>query len=142
MSTLCLCDQYVANEWNESLDSVLGAEDDSDAALAALGALRNKWAPDTRPELCEVATISDEQKELKEELLDLVTQLKARRRIIGEPCTLEELLDPEEWKLGRTPMDLKVEMLRSSGWYNGRWPWQEARLRRVRTVALTIKTPK
>ena len=96
MSTLCLCDQYVANEWNESLDSVLGAEDGSDAALAALGALCNKWAVDTRPELCEVATFSDEQKEVEEELLDLVAQLKVRRCIIGEPCTLEELLDPEE----------------------------------------------
>ena len=99
-----LGDLYVASEWNESLDSVLGAEDNSDAALAALDALRNKWAPDTRPELCEVATISNEHKRVEEELLDLVAQLKARRCIIGEPCTLEELLDPEEeQKIGEDP---------------------------------------
>ena len=75
---------------------VLGAEDNIDATLAALDALCNKWAPDTCPELCEVATISNEHKMVKEELLDLVAELKVWRHIIGEPCTLEELLDPEE----------------------------------------------
>ena len=114
--SLCLCDQYVANEWDESLDSVLGAEDGSDAALAALGALCNKWAIDSHPELCEVATFSDEQKEAEEELLDLVAQLKVQRCIIGEPCTLEELLDlEEEQEIGENPYaceDGDVEIVR------------------------------
>jgi hypothetical protein len=30
-----LGDQFIASEWNESLDSVLGAEEDTGAALAA-----------------------------------------------------------------------------------------------------------
>lgn len=86
------------------MDSVLGTEDNIDAALAALDALRNKWAPDTPSELCEVATISDEHSRVEEELLDLVAQLKVRRRIIGQPCTLEELLNPEEEReIGESP---------------------------------------
>ena len=38
-----LSDQFIANKWTDSLDSVLGAEEDTDVALAAL---HNKWAPD------------------------------------------------------------------------------------------------
>ena len=103
-----LGDQYVASEWNESLDTVLGAEDNSEVALAALDTLLNKWAPDTCSELCEVATISDEHKKVEEELLDLVAQLKIQRCIIGEPWTLEELLDPEEeQEIGEDPHELE-----------------------------------
>ena len=91
-----LGDQYVASKWNESLDSVLGAEDNIDAALAALDALHNKWAPDTPSESCKVATISNEHSKVEEELLDLVDQLQVQRCIVGQPCTLGELLDPEE----------------------------------------------
>ena len=40
-----LGDQYTAGEWDEPLDTVLGAEGDADAALAALAALHKKWAP-------------------------------------------------------------------------------------------------
>ena len=77
------------------------AEDDIGASLAALAALRNKWAPDTPSESCEAAETPDECNEVGGELLDLVTQLKDRRRIFGEPCTLDQLLDPaEEWEIG------------------------------------------
>ena len=91
-----LGNDYIATEWNESLDSVLRAEGDTGAALTALAALRNKWAPDTPSESCEVAKIPDECNKVEGELLDLVAQLKDRRRIFGEPCSLDELLDPEE----------------------------------------------
>ena len=50
----CLGDQYTAGEWDEPLDTVLGAEGDADAALAALAALCKKWPPS---ESCEVAKI-------------------------------------------------------------------------------------
>ena len=55
-----LGDQYISNEWNKSLDSVLRTEDDTDAALAALDALCNQWAPNGSFELCEVATTTKE----------------------------------------------------------------------------------
>ena len=87
---------YIANEWNESLDSVLRAEDDTSAALAALAALCKKWAPDTPSEPCEAAETPDECSEVEGELMGLVAELKARRCIFGKPCTLDELLDPEE----------------------------------------------
>ncbi len=88
-----LGDQYVASEWNGPLDSASGAEGDVDAALAAINAWRNKWAPD---DLCEVAMAPNAHSEVEEELLDLVAQLKAWRCIIGQPFTLDEMLDPKE----------------------------------------------
>ena len=42
-----LGDQYVASEWDGPLDSASGAEGDPDAALAAVNAWHNKWAPDS-----------------------------------------------------------------------------------------------
>lgn len=89
-----LGDQYVASEWNGPLDCALGAEGDVDAALAALDVWHNQWAPDSPPDLCNVAP--NDQNEVEEQLLDLVSQLKAWRRIAGQPCTLDEMLDPKE----------------------------------------------
>jgi len=92
---------YLTSEWNESLGSVLRAEYDISAALAALAALHNKWAADTPSESCEAAETPDEHNKIERELLDLVAQLKDQKHIFGEPCTLDELLDPEEeWKIG------------------------------------------
>ena len=94
----CLGDQYIASEWNEPLDSALGAEGDVSAALAAVNAWCNKWVPDS-----PVATIPDEHNNVEEELLELVAQLKAQRQIIGEPLTLDEMLDPvEEQEIGES----------------------------------------
>ena len=80
----------------EPLDLASGAEGDVNAALAAVNAWRNTWAPDSPSDLCEVTTNPDEHNEVEEELLDLVAQLKARRCITGQPFTLKELLDPTE----------------------------------------------
>jgi uncharacterized protein (DUF2249 family) len=92
----------MASEWDESLDSVLTVEDDIGAALAALDALRNKWAPNGPSELCKMTT--NEHQKVEEELLYLVAQLKQRRRIIGEPLALDDLLDPvEEREIGGIP---------------------------------------
>ena len=101
-----LGDQYIASEWNEPLDSASGAEGDVSAALAAVNVWRSKWAPDSAADFCdvpdsdpdfsEVDMAPDERNEIEEELLGLVAQLKSRRRISGQPVTLEELLDPTE----------------------------------------------
>ncbi len=107
----CLSDKYIANEWNESLDSVWRAEDDTNASLAALAALHNQWAPYGPSELCKVATITNEHKKVEEELLELVAQLE-QRCFFGQSCTLDEPLDLEEEHKERTPMDLEVEMQR------------------------------
>ena len=98
----CLGNQYIASKWNEPLDSASGAEGDTNAALAAVNAWRDKWVPDSASDFCEAATIPDEHNEVEEELLDLVAQLKEQRRITGQPFTLEELLDPiEEREIGQ-----------------------------------------
>ena len=73
----------------------MGAEEDIDAALAALAALHDKWAPDAPSES------PDECHDIENGLLDLVAQLKDQRHIFGKPCTLNRLLDPEEeWEIG------------------------------------------
>ena len=105
-----LGDQYIPSEWDGPLDAALGAEGDVSVALAAISDWRNKWAPDSPPEapdspskapdspsdLYEVATIPDEHNDVEEQLLELVRELKDRRRIIGDPSTLDEMLDPIE----------------------------------------------
>ena len=53
-------------------------------------------ALDTPSEPCEVAETPDKCSEVERELLELVAQLKDQRCIFGEPCILDELLDPEE----------------------------------------------
>ena len=97
----CLGDQYVASKWDGPLDSASGAEGDPDAALAAVNAWHNKWAPDSPSDFCEVATTPNdhsqvEGNQVEGELLDLVTELKAQRWITGQPLILNELLDPKE----------------------------------------------
>ena len=100
-----LGDQYNASDWNEPLDSALGAEGDVSAALAAVNAWHNKWVPDSPSDAPDspseapdspMATILDEHDNVEEELMELVAQLKAQRCIIGEPLTLDEMLDPIE----------------------------------------------
>ena len=96
--------QYIPSEWTEPLDTVLRAENDVEAALAALAVLRKKWAagPDSPSDLCESA-IPDECSKIEADLLALVDQLKARRQITGQPLTLEELVDlEEEWEIGQS----------------------------------------
>ncbi len=88
-----LGDQYIASEWNGPLDSASGAEGDVDAALAAINAWHNKWAPN---DLCKVAMAPNAHSKVEEELLNLVAQLKAQRCIIGQLFTLDEMLDPKE----------------------------------------------
>jgi len=77
----CLGDRYVASEWNEPLDAASGAEGDVGAALVAINAWRNKWVPDSPSDLCEVATTPNDHSKVEKELINLVAQLKARRRI-------------------------------------------------------------
>ena len=61
---------------------------------------------DSASNICEVATIPDKHNEVEEELLDLVAQLKVWRCIIGEPYSLEELLDPVEEREIRQSLDV------------------------------------
>ena len=108
-----LGDRYVASEWNELLDSVLRAEHDAGAALAALDALCNKWAqgPDTPSNLSKAA-LPDEQSKIEQDLLKLVNQLKEQRCITGQPPTLDELLDPiEEWEIKQNLDIIELEDL-------------------------------
>ena len=82
------------------------AENDVGAALAALAVLCKKWAagPDSPSDLCKSA-IPNECSKIEANLLALVDQLKSWRQIIGQPLTLEELVDPKEEQEIRQSLD-------------------------------------
>ena len=57
--------------------------------------------PNSPSDLCEVATILNKHKEVEEELLELVHQLKEQKQIFGDPSVLNEMVDlTEEQVLG------------------------------------------
>jgi hypothetical protein len=98
----CLGDEYLASEWKEPLDAVLNAESSVEAALQALEELQHKYGIDTSSQSPNTV-ITDQCTNLQNELLELVDDLKKRRRIIGEPRSLEEIVDPiEERKVGES----------------------------------------
>jgi hypothetical protein len=89
-----LGDRYVASDWDKPLDVVLREEDDVDAALASLDALKHKLgvSPATSP---KIAT-TDECTELEGNIRELMKDLRVRNRIFGSPLTIEDILDPAE----------------------------------------------
>jgi hypothetical protein len=95
-----LGDQYVASDWDGPLDAVLQEEDDVEAALASLGALKGKLGVDS-PTSSRHA-ITEECVELEGNLEELISELKMRNRIFGAPPNMDELLDPvEERQVGQ-----------------------------------------
>lgn len=86
----------------------MGAEENTDAALAAL---HNKWAPDapsTSPDA--PSNPPDEHHDIENELLALVAQLKDWRHILASHAHLMNFWIHKSGRLGRTSMNLKVEM--------------------------------
>jgi hypothetical protein len=89
---------YVDLDWQPALKAVMDAEDDSVAALEAIRQLTctqfdpiptsASWTTQLRP--------PQQLVEVEDALLDAVEELKTRRRIIGTPPTLEEMLNPVE----------------------------------------------
>jgi hypothetical protein len=109
--------RFVEKEWHGIFDAVLGAEDNTEAALAALRGHKLPSFDD------EPATISDDESEaveaaaslpvpatsqalgaihvskqgqqLEADLMNAVAELRRRNRIHGVPMTVEELVAPE-----------------------------------------------
>jgi hypothetical protein len=90
-----LGDQYVSTDWNKPLDAVLSAESDVNQALSALEHLRDELEV-YLPAESERSARTEQCTDLEDHLQGLVNELKNRRRIIGEPLSLDEFLDPEE----------------------------------------------
>lgn len=87
-----LGDRYTANDWNGPLDAVLREEDNVEAALASLEALKGKLGIDSPQKYA----ITEECAELEGNLKELISKLKTRNHIFGTPPDIDELLDPEE----------------------------------------------
>ena len=73
-----LGNQYIPSEWNEPLDSILEAEGDTEAALAAIHAWCNKWATDSSSNLCEQAMTPDDCSEVEELAMAPMVTVKLR----------------------------------------------------------------
>jgi len=119
-----LGDKYVASDWVEPLDAVIFAENDVDEALEALDTLRQTLEGATTTISSDVSTSEEVVVEqlarttqnigIEAELQKLIDDLKARRRIFGDPPCLDDLLDPvEEHEIGeghRTDVEIVAKM--------------------------------
>jgi hypothetical protein len=104
-----LGNQYIVCDWKSALDAVMNAEGDILQAQEALHKLASecqlpcltiKLPRKSPPESAAIPQII----EAEQELMESVKELVKRRRIIGSPPTLEDLVDPvEEREIGDSP---------------------------------------
>jgi hypothetical protein len=95
-----LGERYVDSDWRPALAAVMAAEGDVTAALDAIGKLASTSCP---PRLtikipARPKNSAPQVTTLEKDLMDSVAELHKRRRIIGKPPSLEDLLDPIEEK--------------------------------------------
>ena len=101
--------QYNAQDWQPTLDVVMNAEGNviqAQEALAQLSSTTQLPQLTIRlPPLVQVQSFSDSQIiEVEKDLMNSVKELVKRKRIIGPPPTLEDLVDPiEECEIGDSP---------------------------------------
>ena len=98
---------YVDDTWRPALNAVLEAENDEQKALEAIEKLTHRTdatittTNHTEPVTPPSPSAPPQLQEVEKELIDTVNELKACRRIVGAPLTLEEMLDPvEEREIG------------------------------------------
>lgn len=106
---------YHYEEWKTAFDVVLEAEDNTNTAIQNVNALATialtARIPTTNPSTPSISTritsssaSTPQLTSLETDLMETVTELKSRRRIIGTAPTLEDLLNPaEENDVGDSP---------------------------------------
>ncbi|PPQ94313.1 hypothetical protein CVT25_005048 [Psilocybe cyanescens] len=101
--------EYMDDAWRPALNAVLEAKNDELKALEAIERLTNKGPNATTPTASSTNPVilppppPPQLQEFEQGLLATVDQLKARKRIIGTPLTLEEMLNPpEEQEFGKS----------------------------------------
>jgi len=108
---------YKEEEWRGTFKAVMDAENDSFKALNALDKLtmpifnmpisQLSKVSTTAPRTPTTAQLQDCPAQLvsaENDLMECVKELKAQKRIIGDPLTLEDMLNPiEEMEIGKKP---------------------------------------
>ncbi len=112
-----LAGSYNDSDWRPALNCVLEAENDELKALEAIEKLTQSppqtlvipvatAEPSATTQSAALPTLvpSPQLAELEKALTESVTELKNRKRIVGTPLTLEEMLNPvEEQEVGDSP---------------------------------------
>ncbi|KAJ7224681.1 DDE superfamily endonuclease-domain-containing protein [Mycena pura] len=94
-----LGERYVEADWIEALSAIQVCEENVELALEEVEKLAK--AAQHVPRLTIKITVASQIKVLERRLESLVAELKERKRIIGTPPTLEEILNPpEELEIG------------------------------------------
>ncbi|EJC97601.1 uncharacterized protein FOMMEDRAFT_162782 [Fomitiporia mediterranea MF3/22] len=106
----CLGEDYEPGDWLEVINAVLDTEDDVPAAVHVVEQLApqpvHQPAVAYSPSQSSTGTTTLEQlHEVEEDLLFTVNELHHRRRIIGAPLSLEDLLNPAEEKKEHPELD-------------------------------------
>ncbi|KAJ7460235.1 hypothetical protein FB451DRAFT_978637, partial [Mycena latifolia] len=84
--------RYVEADWTAALGAILVAENDVEVALNKVEELAQ--AAQEVPRLTIKISVAAQITALEHRLEALVADLKVRKRIIGAPPTLDEMLDP------------------------------------------------
>jgi hypothetical protein len=93
-------DAYLDDKWRPALDAVMAAEEDVDMALDAINKIQLASNVAASP---SANTLMTQCKELEEDLMNSVADLKKHNRIFGEVPTLEQLVNPiEEQDVGES----------------------------------------
>jgi hypothetical protein len=96
---------YSYGDWKLAIDAVLGAENDSQVAKAAIETLRtqNLQPVSVSPLSASAPELPAQSILLESELMESVQELQKRRRIIGSAPTLDDLLNPiSEQEIGQS----------------------------------------
>jgi hypothetical protein len=101
-----LGNHYAYSDWKAAFDAILQAEDNIQAATATIDKLETEAIHQHNPPSASFPAhaSSTQLQKLETELMQSITELKARKHIVGEVPTLEELLNPNgEDEIGDLP---------------------------------------
>lgn len=92
---------YIDQDWRPALKAVLEAENDEVKALEAIEKLTMANNPipttnSTKPATLSPLPVPLQLQDVEQDLVAAIDELKVRKRIIGTPLTLEEMLNPIE----------------------------------------------
>ena len=92
-----LGDQYFDEKWRPALVAVMAAEKDTTAALESIKRLRQHPSdPVASATVLPLHASTTQCKDLEEDLISSIKELKSRNRIFGSLPTIEELISPPE----------------------------------------------
>jgi hypothetical protein len=98
--------RYVDNDWQPALKAIMDAEGDVEAATAAVEKLAGEAAQNSRLKIClrrpekQPSNPAPQLAAIEKDLMASVDELQKRKRIFGEPPTIDDLIQPPEERDG------------------------------------------